>query len=288
MAITKSFDSSARASATSITFQQLNLETSPATRPEVIAVLAQVDDITVSDLNVPVLADGTQQQAFDLYGVSPMYQAATKLFPESGDGAKCPVYFVPIANGESSSLAEVTIASSTATKSMTAYVNVREPYIGSAADAVGKIATNALNDPAKAPRGTKLDWFNTLSIPFTITKDDDETAIAAAAAAAVNAETYSPVVGGSVLGVLTLTSAWSGSSNGMLGDVTLTDEDGVSLSGQYGIGTITVSNTEEADDADISDALDNLTESYGITRVVNQFDSTANLDALQAWGDGMR
>ena len=290
MAITKSFDASAQASATSITFKQLNLETSPAYRPEVIGVLAQYQDgkTGVFTDNTPRLAAGTQEEAFAMFGASPLYYAATKLFPNSGDGAKCDVYYVPVPPADGAITAEWDLTvTGTATKTITAQVTYEEINVASAADAVGKIATNAQANPARAPRGTTLDGFNTYGVNVVIPKTATATEIGDLIVAAVNAEPYFPATAANVTGVVTFTTKWSGASGNI--EFGLLDDTGDEiLAGDYGFSVAGATGATGADATDVQDALDNMIETYGFTRVVNQYDDTTNLDKIQAWGEGLR
>lgn len=287
--VVKSFDPTARASATSIAFRQMNLETAPAQRPEVVAVIAQAATSKAGSItaNVPVLSDGTPEQAFALFGASPLYYSAEKLFPKNGDGAKCPVYFVPIADGTTASAGDITFTG-TATKTFTAKLTYRELPVCAAADAAGKIATNALLNPARAPRGKQLDSFNVIGLQFVIPKGTAAADIPALIVAAVAEEPSFPatVVDGTG-GVLDLTAKWKGATGDF--EIGIVDSEGDELTAAaYGLTTAYTQMTGGADSLSVETALDNLTDSYGITRVVNQFDDDTNLDLVQAWGEGLR
>jgi len=285
--IVKSFDPTARASATAISFKQLNLETAPAQRPEVIAVIAQHATGKTPTANVPVLADGTPEQAFSLYGASPLFYSAEALFPKDGNGAKCPVYYVPIADGTTAAAGDITFTG-TASKSFTAEITFRQLELVAAADAAGKIATNALLNPARAPRGKQLDSFNTLGVRFVIpngTAAADIPALIVSAVAEEVAFPATPVDGTG--GVLDLTAKWKGATGNF--EIGIVDDEGESLSSAvHGLTVAYTQMTGGADSLSVEDALDNLTESYGITRVVNQFSDTTNLDLVQTWGEGKR
>ena len=283
----KSFDPTARASATAITFKQLNLETAPAQRPEVIAVIAQAATGKTITANVPVLSDGTPDQAFSLFGAGPLYYCADKLFPKSGNGAKCPVYFIPVADGSAASAGDITFTG-TAAKSFTARITFRELAVAAAADAAGKIATNALLNPARAPRGVYLDGFNTIGVKFVIPKGTTAANIPALIVAALADEPYFPATAvDGTGGVLNLTAKWKGVTGDF--EIGITDNEGDDLTaGEHGLTVAYTQMTGGADATDLTSALANLTESYGITRVVNQFDDDDNLDLIKEWGEGMR
>ena len=285
--VAKSFDPTARASATAITFRQMNLEQAPAQRPEVIAVIAQAATGATIVANVPVLSDGTPEQAFALYGASPLYYAAEKLFPKNGKGAKCPVYFIPVADGGTAATGTITFTG-TAKKSFTAKLTFQELAVCAAADAAGKISTNALLNPARAPRGMALDSFNTLGVKFVIPNGTAAADIPAIIIAAIADEpTFPATAVDTTGGVLTLTSKWKGTNANFA--IELVDSEGDALtSGAYGLSTVDVGMASGADATDLEDALANLTESYGITRVVNQFDDDDNLDLIQDWAEGLR
>lgn len=289
MSIVTSLDPTAQASANSVTFKQLNLETTPAQRPEVIAVLGQAADAKTVAANTPVLSDGTQSQAFALYGASPLYYAATKLYPDSGNGAKVPVWYVPVAVGTGVVDAQtITVAGTESTKAFTARLIFRELPSASAADAVGKIATNAQSNPARGPRNVRLDGFNTLGVQVAIAKGDDLEGISGKIVAAVNAEAEFPssatdIPGGSA----TLTAKWGGAYGTLVYD--LVDSDGNALTtAEHGITATVAEDTPGSGTFDIEDALANLTANYNVTRVINQFDDDTNLDLAQAWGEGKR
>ena len=295
MSLTKSISSTAQASAAGVAFKQLNLETAPAQRPEKIAVIGQAatskDGIYTAD--VPVLSDGTLEQAFALYGPSPLYYAAEKLFPRNGKGAQCPVYFVPIsAGGTPAHVVEAYDLAGTATRTFDAFLAYKELPVSAAADAVGKIATNALNNPARAPRKIALDGFSYAGLKVSIQKGDTAKDVAdKLSAAATDSIFYAVTVGSGGSGTaatLTISPYFQGDYDfsGMRlllsdGADVSTSNDGLSLA--YNSRTISGAGT-----FDVSDALDNLTEDYGITRIVNQFDDDTNLDLIQAWGEGKR
>lgn len=288
MALTKSISPLAKASASGVAFKQLNLETAPAQRPEVIAVLGQYAiGKTVTD-DVAVLSDGTPEQAYSLFGASPLYYAATKLFPKNGNGAKVPVYFVPIGvttGGASAGTIDVT---GTASKSFVAKVVFRELPIASAADAVGKIATNAQNNPARAPRRLPLDGFNTYGIRVAVAKGDGDAAIFAKIEAAGAANPDFPITLANNTTNVTATVKFATAYGDGIGlDFVMGDGSPITAAAT-GLTVTVVDTASGAGTYDISDALDALTANYGITRVVNQFDDDDSLDAIQAWGEALR
>jgi len=287
--VLRSLSPLARASATGITFKQLNLETAAAIRPEVIAVIGQyATGKTGITEDTPLLSDGTTDQAFALFGASPLYYAATKLFPLSGNGAKVPVYFVPVEDGTTAATGNI-LFSGAATKTFTARVTFRELPFASAADAVGKIATNAQIDPAVAPRGKKLDYFNTFGIRLVVTKGDTVAEITTAILAEMAENPDFPLTGAENVGdeSLDLTAKWKGATGNFGINMVLDNGDAIT-SGDTGL-TLTVTDMSGGADAvSVSDALASLTESFGVTRVINQFDDDTNLDAIQAWGEGLR
>jgi phage tail sheath gpL-like len=287
--VVRSFDPLARASANSVTFKQLNLEQAPAQRPEIIGVLAQAATAKAGTItaNVPVLADGTPEQAFGLFGASPLYYAAEKLFPKNGNGAKCPVYYIPIADGSAASVGTIAYAG-TASRSFVARLTFRELTVASAADMVGKIATNALLNPARAPRAKKLDGFNTLGVRFSILKGNDQAAITTAIIAALAEEpTFPAVATAGAASIGTFTSKWKGSNANFEIGLVLDNGDPITA-GDTGLTLTVTQPTGGTDATSLTTALANMTAGYGFTRLVNQFDDTTNLDLVQTWGEGMR
>ena len=161
MAITKSLDVGAIASATSVSVQQKNQQFSATYRPEVVVCIGQAQTGKTVAENELVLASGNADDIGVAYGFgSPLHRMARKLFPKSGNGSKVDTYFMAV-EAPATASAEVQTLTITAEngvkKSLNAYFVINDLVFEAAADVAGKVATNAHNNPAKAPRGTNLN-----------------------------------------------------------------------------------------------------------------------------------
>jgi hypothetical protein len=98
MAITKSLDVSAIASATSVSVKQKNQQNAANLRPETIVCIGQAQtgkSVTTNELN---LAYGNADDIGTIYGFgSPLHRMAKKLFPKAGNGKKVDTYFMAVA-----------------------------------------------------------------------------------------------------------------------------------------------------------------------------------------------
>lgn len=300
MAITKSLDVSAIASATSVSVKQKNQQEAANLRPETIVCIGQAQTGKTAELNKLNLASGNSDDIGTLYGFgSPLHRMAIKLFPKAGNGSKVDTYFLAV-DAPKTGAAEVKTVTITAedgiTKSFNGLIILNDLVFEAAADLAGKVATNAHNNPAKAPRGTILNAYEQTAYPFTLTKgmSVDEAAQAIKEALEENleipftvevAETDNKVTG------LTLTAKWVGSDSFF--EIKITDENGRAIdSSIYGVEFKIERATESAGVGTINnDALSLLDEELGVTRVVSQYATTTVLDALQeyfeAFHDGL-
>ena len=95
MAITKSLDVSAIASATSVSVKQKNQQNAANLRPELIVCIGQAQTGKSVNFNELVLASGNADDAGVIFGFgSPLHRMARKLFPKAGNGAKGDVYYL--------------------------------------------------------------------------------------------------------------------------------------------------------------------------------------------------
>lgn len=298
MAITKSLDVSAIASATSVSVKQQNQQNAANLRPEVIVCIGQAQTGKTITPNELVLASGNADDIGVIFGFgSPLHRMAIKLFPKAGNGSKVTTYFLPVA-APSTGAANVQCVTVTAangiTKSFNGYIQLRDQIFEAAADVCGKVATNAHNNPAKAPRGTDLNSFETKSIPFTLIKG--MTAIEAAAAIKdaldeVIEIPFTVAVDGTDANKLNLTGKWVGSDSHF--EISFIDENGETpTAANYGVA-LTISETTAAAGVGTipAAALAAMDEELGVTRVISQYATTTVLDALNekfmAFRDGL-
>lgn len=299
MAITKSLDIGAVASATSVSVKQQNQNNAASLRPEKIVVIGQASTGSNIKTNELYLASGNPDDAGILFGYgSPMHRMAKKLFPKAGNGSKVETYYLPVA-APTTAAAEVknikvTVGESGVIKSFNGYIKVKDMIFEAAADVAGKVATISHNNPAKAPRGTDLNSYEIKYIPFTVLKgataDDVVNSLIDALDDNIDVpfECTKPE---ETPGTLTLTAKWSGSDS--LFELDIIDEDeNAPTEAQYGVSFEIEEETEAAGVGVISDeALACLDEELGVTRVVSQYATSTVLDALkdkfEAWHEGL-
>lgn len=298
MAITKSLDIGAVASATSVSVKQKNQNNAANLRPEKIVVIGQQSTSSATANNELYLASGNPDDAGVLFGFgSPLHRMAKKLFPKAGNGSKVETYFLPVA-APTTSTAEVkkiaaTVATSV-TKTFNGYLLLKDMIFEAAADVAGKVATIYHNNPAKAPRGTDLNSYETKSIPFTIIKGmtAEETIEALVSALEDYVEVPFNLDSSKASdGELTLTAKWKG-SDGVF-DISIVDSDGnAPTTAKYGVSFEITETTEGAGVGTIpDDALAQIDEELGVTRVISQYATTTVLDKLKdkfsAWHEGL-
>lgn len=298
MAITKSLDVSAIASATSVSVKQQNQQNAANLRPEVIVCIGQAQTGKTITPNELVLASGNADDIGVIFGFgSPLHLMAIKLFPKAGNGSKVTTYFLPVAapSSGSANVQSVTVkAEESVTKSFNGYIQLRDQIFTAAADVCGKVATNAHNNPAKAPRGIDLNSFETKSIPFTLVKGMTAKEAAAAIKNALDEVIEIPftvAVDGEDETILNLTGKWVGSDSHF--EISFIDENGETpTSANYGV-TIEVNETTEAAGVGTipAEALSAMDEELGVTRVVSQYATSTVLDTLNekfmAFRDGL-
>lgn len=116
MAITKSLDIGAVASATSVSVKQKNQNNAANLRPEKIVVIGQQSTSSATADNELYLASGNPDDAGVLFGFgSPLHRMAKKLFPKAGNGSKVETYFLPVAAPTTSTAEVKKIAATVAT-----------------------------------------------------------------------------------------------------------------------------------------------------------------------------
>lgn len=299
MAITKSLDIGAVASATSVSVKQKNQNNAANLRPEKIVVIGQPATNSTIATNELYLASGNPDDAGVLFGFgSPLHLMARKLFPKAGNGSKVETYYLPVAAPTTGASEEKTITlevgASGVTKTFNGYIMLKDMVFEAAADVAGKVATNYHNNPAKAPRGTDLNAYEIKSIPFTMVKGMTGPQAVAALIDALDDYVELPfniAQDDENENVLVLTAKWQG-SDGVF-DFEIVDADGnAPTNDAYGIKFIVAETTEGAGVGVIPDeALSAIDEELGVTRVVSQYATTTVLDKLkdkfEAWHDGL-
>lgn len=124
MAITKSLDVSAIASATSVTVKQKNQQTAANLRPEILVCFGQAQTGKNVETNKINLASGSSDDIGTIFGYgSPLHRMAIKLFPKSGNGSKVDTYFVAVPAPETADAEEKTLTiTGNVSKSLNAYI----------------------------------------------------------------------------------------------------------------------------------------------------------------------
>lgn len=298
MAITKSLDVNAIASATSVSVKQQNQQNAANLRPEVIVCIGQAQTGKTITPNELVLASGNADDIGVIFGFgSPLHRMAIKLFPKAGNGSKVTTYFLPVEapkTGKANSKTVTFTAANGVKKSFNGYIKLRDQIFEAAADVAGKVATNAHNNPAKAPRGTDLNSFETKLIPFSIIKGMSAAEAAAAIKEALDEVVEIPftaAIDSEATNKLTLTGKWVGSDSHF--EISFIDENGdAPTDSEYGV-TIAVEEKEAAAGVGTipAAALSAMDEELGVTRVVSQYATSTVLDALNekfmAFRDGL-
>lgn len=307
MTITKSLDVGAIASATSVSVKQKNQQTAANLRPEKIVCIGQAQTGKTANDNKIILAAGNSDDIGTIYGYgSPMHRMAKKLFPKSGNGSKVDTYFlsVPAPSTGSAEVQKLKItAANGVKKSFNGYIILNDLVFEAAADLCGKVATNAHNNPAKAPRGTDLNAYEKTAFPFTLIKGMSVSEIANSIKealeenleipfkveiASTTTQGENPVT--TVTG-LTLTAKWVGSDSYF--EIALLDEEEKEIDATtYGVSFEIERVTESAGVGKIPEAaLSLLDEEFGVTRVISQYATSSVLDTLkekfEAFHDGL-
>lgn len=295
MAITKSLDVSAIASATSVSVKQKNQQNSANLRPEVIVCIGQAQTGKTVTTNELFLGSGNADDIGTMFGYgSPLHRMARKLYPKAGNGSKVDTYFMAVP-APTTSEAEVKTLTVTATnkvkKSVNGYIVLDDLIFEAAADVAGKVATIYHNNPAKDPRNVALNSFEKTLIPFTMIKGMTASEVATAIKEALDEYLEIPFTMSVTEAVLTMTAKWKGSDS--LFDLKIVGEDGEAIDSTiYGVSFAIERATESAGVGTIPDeALDKMDEEFGVTRVISQYSNTTVLDALkekfEAFHDGL-
>lgn len=299
-AITKSLDIGAVASATSVSIKQKNQNNAANLRPEKIVVIGQASTSASVETNRLYLASGNSDDAGVIFGFgSPLHRMARKLFPKAGNGSKVETYYLPVAAPSTGAVEKQTISFDVAnggvTKSFNGYILLKDMIFETAADVAGKVATIYHNNPAKAPRGTDLNSYETKAIPFTVVKGMTAAQIAAALTDALDDYVEVPFTMATEkvdsADVLTLTAKWKGSDGCF--DLSIVDTDGnAPIKSDCGVAFTVTRTTQAAGVGTIPDeALAVIDEELGVTRVVSQYANSTVLDKLkekfEAWHEGL-
>lgn len=296
MAIIKSFDPLAKASATSIVFKQKNNEKEPFARQEIIALIAQPQTgKTGVVFNQPILASGVAEDEGVRYGFgSPIHLAIKKLFPRDGNGARVPVYIVPVEDDVSAVASTGSIVfSGTANKTFNISLRYNETELEAGADACGKIATNAQLNPARAPRGINLNGFRTLQINVLVAKSTDDDSLCDLVIAKLDELSDVPFTfekGTDSAGdpQITFTAKWKGAdANKIKLSVVDPDENEITVAG-YGMDITASGMSGGAGVSSIATALDNLVAEFEVTRLITQFYDESSLDLIKDWAMAFR
>lgn len=296
MAITKSLDVSAIASATSVSVKQQNQQTAANLRPEVIVCIGQAQEGKTVETDKLYLASGNADDAGVIFGFgSPLHRQAIKLFPKAGNGSKVDTYFLPVAaptNGKTT-IKTVTpqLATNGITKTINGYLRLKDQVFEAAADVAGKVATNAHNNPAKAPRGTVLNSYEIKKYPFSLSKGMTAAEILAVIKESLDDYLEVPFTMSITEGVMTLTSKWKGTDSLFEFDFVDSNEDPLTTAA-HGVSFEVKTTQEAAGVGTISKAaLALMNTELGVTRVVSQYANDTVLDALkekfEAWHEGL-
>jgi phage tail sheath gpL-like len=292
----KTFDPLARASATSISFRQKNNEKGAFARQEIIVAIAQYQTGKTGIVaNKPILSSGVSNDEGVRFGFgSPLHLISQKLFPRNKNGAKVPVYFIPLADDSAAEAAtgEIRI-SGTATKSFTLYLKYNETAFEAAADACGKIATIAQVNPAQDPRGTDLDGFKEIEIALSIKSAKTESEISDMIVAELDKRTdlpftYTAGLDSSSNPIIELVAKWKGADANVIAISAKDANDNAVTTALYGVQITTVGMSGGVGESDNQTALDNLTEEYEVTRIISQANDSTNLNQIQEFGEGLR
>ena len=290
MAITKSLDVSAIASATSVSVKQKNQQNSENLRPEMIVCIGQAQTGKTVTTNELFLGSGNADDVGTLFGYgSPLHRMARKLYPKAGNGSKVDTYFmaVPAPTTSSAEVKTLTVAAANGVKkSVNGYVVLDDLIFEAAADVAGKVATIYHNNPAKDPRNVALNSFEKTAIPFTLIKGMTASEAASAIKEALEDYLEIPFTMELADNVLTMTAKWKGSDS--LFNLKIVGEDGETIdSNTYGVTFTIARETESAGVGTIPDeALAKMDEELGVTRVVSQYANDTVLDALKEKFEG--
>lgn len=290
MAITKSLDVSAIASATSVSVKQKNQQNSANLRPEMIVCIGQAQTGKTVTTNELFLGSGNADDVGTLFGYgSPLHRMARKLYPRAGNGSKVDTYFmaVPAQTTSSAEVKTLTVAATNnVKKSVKGYIVLDDLIFEAAADVAGKVATIYHNNPAKDPRNVALNSFEKTTIPFALTKGMSANEAASAIKEALEDYLEIPFTLELADAVLTMTAKWKGSDS--LFNLKIVGEDGEVIdSTTYGVTFTIARETESAGVGSIPDeALAKMDEELGVTRVVSQYANDTVLDKLKEKFEG--
>lgn len=290
MAITKSLDVSAIASATSVSVKQKNQQNSANLRPEMIVCIGQAQTGKTVTTNELFLGSGNADDVGTLFGYgSPLHRMARKLYPRAGNGSKVDTYFmaVPAPTTSSAEVKTLTVAATNnVKKSVNGYIILDDLIFEAAADVAGKVATIYHNNPAKDPRNVALNSFEKTAIPFTLIKGMTANEAASAIKEALEDYLEIPFTMELENAVLTMTAKWKGSDS--LFNLKVVGEDGEAIdSTTYGVTFTIARETESAGVGSIPDeALAKMDEELGVTRVISQYANDTVLDKLKEKFEG--
>lgn len=296
MAITKSLDVSAVASATSVSVKQQNQQTAANLRPEMIVCIGQAQDGKSVDVDKLYLASGNADDVGVVFGFgSPLHRMAIKLFPKAGNGSKVDTYFLPVAAPTNSKATKKTVTATLSTngitKTINGYFKLKDQIFEAAADVAGKVATNAHNNPAKAPRGTVLNSYEIKKYPFSLSKGMTAAEVVGAIKESLDDYLEIPFTMSITEGVLTLTAKWGGTDSLFEFDIVDNNDDPLTQAA-HGVKIEVETTQEAAGVGKISNAaLAVMNRELGVTRVISQYATDTVLDQLkekfEAWHEGL-
>lgn len=296
MAITKSLDVSAVASATSVSIKQQNQQTAANLRPEIIVCIGQAQDGKKVETDKLYLASGNADDAGVIFGFgSPLHRQAIKLFPKAGNGSKVDTYYLPVAapTGGKATIKTVTptLSSTGIAKTINGYLRLKDQVFEAAADVAGKVATNAHNNPAKAPRGTVLNSYEVKKYPFSLSKGMSVADVLSTIKESLDDYLELPFSISIAENVMTLSSKWQGTDSLFEFDIVDDNEDPLTADA-HGISFAIEVTQEAAGVGKLSDAaLAVMNTELGVTRVISQYANDTVLDQLkekfEAWHEGL-
>lgn len=291
---TTSLDSNALASATGVSTQQAESSIETKNRPEKIVCIGTVQTGKNVKFNKPVLASGSADDIGILFGFgSPLHRMAKKLFPIAGNGSNVDTYFLPVPAPKTASaeVQTITVTAESVAKSFNGYIKFRDLPFEAAADIAGKVATIYQKNPAKSPRKTVLNSFETSYIPFTLVKGMKPNEIIQSLFDTLIEEIslpFIPAIDETNANVLKLTSKWAGSDSKFYIEIVDQDKHQISVA-EYGVEFALQTIEQAAGEGIISDdALNSIDEEFEVTRVISEYGSTNVLDKLKEYFDAFR
>ncbi len=248
MTISVAVPQSARAGVLGIGVDFKNLRSGTTILPQRVAIIGQGNSLSV--YSTTKFQSNSAQEVGSLVGFgSPLHLVAQQLFPANGDGiGSIPATFYPLVDDVGAG------APSVGTITVTGAQTVQASY---------NVVINEIVSPA-----------------FLISVGDTVTQAAAALAAAINAQVDMPVIAVPVVGVVTLTSKWEGTS---ANDIVYRVDGSLTAGSSFGI----VDPVGGLTNPDVQVALDQVGDVWE-TIFINCMDiaDTATLDKYVTFNEG--